>query len=94
MLKEKEKTEGRKVALIGEVTPAMPYLYGEDEGPPELFDFILDGPETDYPLFSAPKPSVSVNDHMIGLYVSTLIPDGGTVQIGIGSLGDSICSLF
>ena len=27
--------------------------------------------------------------HMIGLYASTLIRDGGTMQVGIGSLGDA-----
>jgi acyl-CoA hydrolase len=42
-------------------------------------------------LFSAPKMSVSATDYAIGLHASTLIKDGGTLQIGIGSLGDALC---
>ncbi len=48
-------------------------------------DLILDDPSYDFPLFSAA-------DHMIGLNVSTLIKDNGTLQIGIGSLGDAIAA--
>jgi len=34
--------------------------------------------------------AVGVVDHVIGLLASTLTRDGGTLQIGIGSLGDAI----
>ena len=34
--------------------------------------------------------AVSTVDHALGLLASTLIRDGGTLQIGIGSLGDAI----
>jgi hypothetical protein len=33
---------------------------------------------------------VSAADYAIGLHASSLVADGGTLQIGIGSLGDAI----
>jgi len=41
-------------------------------------------------LFATPRAPVAPSDFMIGLHVSTLIKDGGTLQIGIGALGDAI----
>ena len=35
-------------------------------------------------------PKVSTVDHAIGLHASSLVRDGGTLQIGIGSLGDAV----
>jgi hypothetical protein len=37
-----------------------------------------------------PNMSVKATDFAIGLHASTLIKDGGTLQIGVGSLGDAI----
>jgi hypothetical protein len=48
-------------------------------------------PRYDYPLFAPPNPSLSTVDHAIGLHASSLVRDGGTLQIGIGELGDSVC---
>ncbi|MGI6428723.1 MAG: hypothetical protein ACOXZ6_03230 [Syntrophomonadaceae bacterium] len=47
-------------------------------------------PNFDYQLFGAPKDPVSVPDYMIGINTSVLIKDGGTLQVGIGALGDAI----
>lgn len=33
---------------------------------------------------------VGYQDHLIGLHASTLVRDGGTLQIGIGSMGDAL----
>jgi hypothetical protein len=35
--------------------------------------------------------AVTPTDYAIGLHASALIKDGGTLQIGIGSLGDALC---
>ena len=42
-------------------------------------------------LFCPPNPPLAVTDHAIGLLCSGLLRDGGTLQIGIGELGDAIC---
>ncbi|MEY8840804.1 hypothetical protein AB9K41_17410, partial [Cribrihabitans sp. XS_ASV171] len=43
-----------------------------------------------FELFSAVKRPVDDTSHAIGLHVSRLIEDGGTLQIGIGSIGDAV----
>ncbi|MGE5370625.1 MAG: acetyl-CoA hydrolase/transferase C-terminal domain-containing protein [Solirubrobacterales bacterium] len=84
------RAAGGKVALVGEANKNMPFMYGDAVVEGETYDMILHGPEFDYELFCPPKDPVAVADHMIGLNVSTLIRDGGTIQVGIGALGDAI----
>lgn len=81
---------GRKVLAIGEVNENMPFMYGDAVYEAEAFDMLLAGPQYNYPLFAPPKDPVALKDYMIGLNVSTLVRDGGTLQVGIGSLGDAI----
>src|ERR1700726_1316753 len=56
---------------------------GENE-----FDLILDG--ADFALFAAPREPVALADYAVGLRAASIVPDGGTLQIGIGSLGDTV----
>jgi acyl-CoA hydrolase len=88
----KKRAEGVKVAIIGEVNTQMPFMYGDAVYEGNHYDILLQGPEFNYPLFGPPKDSVNLKDHAIGLHVSTLIKDGGTIQVGIGALGDAIAS--
>ena len=90
MLEEKAKKEGRKYAIVGQVNDNLPFMYGDAEVEAESFDMIIDNPDYYTQLFGAPKMSMGSADYMIGLNASTLIKDGGTLQIGIGSLGDGI----
>ena len=76
--------------LVGEVNTELPYMTGECEVERGEFDFILDGPQTHYPLYAPPKMPVSAADHATGLHIARLVPDGGTLQIGIGSIGDAV----
>jgi acyl-CoA hydrolase len=55
----------------------------------EDFDLLIDDDERTT-LFSTPNMPVSLQDHFIGLHASTLVRDGGTLQIGIGSMGDAL----
>lgn len=74
----------------GETNAALPYMGGEAEMADDQFDFLLDNPALHFPLFAPPREPVSLADHAIGLHAASLIPDGGTLQIGIGSIGDAI----
>jgi acyl-CoA hydrolase len=67
----------------------MPFMYGDAVMKPEDFDVVLMGEEFNYSLFAPPRPRAPT-DHIIGLNVSTLVKDGGTIQVGIGALGDAI----
>ncbi len=86
------QAKGEKVVIIGEANNKLPFMYGDAVVEAENYDIILQGPQYDYELFCPPKDSVALSDHMIGLNVSTLIKDGGTLQVGIGALGDAIVS--
>jgi hypothetical protein len=82
---------GKKIAIIAQINQNLPFMYGDAVVEPELFTHILDHPDYHFRLFSAPKMAVTSTEYAIGLYASTLIKDGGTLQIGIGSLGDALC---
>jgi len=84
------KAQNRQFFTIGQVNTNLPFMYGDAEVEPSVFDAVLDHPSLTFPLFGAPKMSVTTADYMIGLHASTLIRDGGTLQIGIGSLGDAL----
>ncbi len=90
LLKLREK--GQKIALIGEVNNNLPFMYGDAIRDSDSYDMLLVGPQFNYSLFGPPKDSVNLRDHAIGLHVSPLVKDGGTLQIGIGALGDAISS--
>ena len=84
------RTAGREAVVIGVVNEELPFMYGDAVVPPGTFDLLLQSPELSHRLFGTPKTSVSDAEYMIGLYASTLIRDGGELQIGIGSLGDAL----
>ncbi len=76
--------------LAGQVNGELPYMPGEAEVPAGEFAHVLDSPETEFPLFAPPKQPVSLRDYAAGLRVASLVADGGTLQIGIGSMGDAL----
>ncbi|CAM4325020.1 acetyl-CoA hydrolase/transferase C-terminal domain-containing protein [Palleronia rufa] len=75
---------------VFEVNPDMPFMDGPGATiAPGDVDLVLDPPGPVTP-FSAPNRPVDAVDHAIGLHVSRLVVDGGTLQIGIGSMGDAV----
>ena len=87
---ETMREAGQRVMLIGQTNANLPYMYGDAVVDASRYDYIFEG--EDSPLFNVPKALVTPVDHMVGLYVSSLVPDNGTLQIGIGSLGDAVAS--
>ena len=88
----RERKNGRTMLIVGQVNTHLPFMYGDAVVEPAAYDMIIDNIDYDFELFCAPKAAVATADYMVGLHVSTLIKDGGTLQIGIGSLGDAIAS--
>src|SRR5476649_2800208 len=76
--------------FVGQVNSELPFMSGEAELLPEEFDYILESPATDFPLFAPPREPVDLSEYAAGLHVARMIADGGTIQIGIGSLGDAV----
>jgi acyl-CoA hydrolase len=81
---------GRDIVMVGETHAQMPFMTGHAAVDPGRFDFLVDDPRYDYDLFCPPNPPLSSVDHAIGMYASTLARDGGTLQIGIGEMGDAL----
>ncbi len=80
--------------LLLQVNDELPYMGSAAEIPAETADLVLEGVQQ--PLFAVPLTAVNDQDMLIGLHCSQLIRDGGTLQLGIGSLGDAVsfCSLM
>ena len=77
--------------LIAEVDPLLPWLDGSAAVEASFFDAVV-APPGPYPkLFGLPRQPVSDADYAIGFHASTLVRDGGTLQIGIGTLADALC---
>jgi len=76
--------------LIAEIDPELPWLGGTAAVEAEFFDLVVDPPGPYPKLFGLPRQPVSDADYAIGLYASTLVRDGGTLQIGIGALADAL----
>ena len=85
------RASGRAFLTLAQINAALPFMYGDDAllGP-EQIDVLLDAPARAGRLFVTPKTEVSDTEYMIGLYASTLVKDGGELQIGIGALGDAL----
>jgi len=82
------RAQGRASFLLaGQVNSELPFMPGDGDLPADSFSHILDG--SDFPLFNVPKQPISTTQYAIGLHVARLIPDGGTLQIGIGEEGDA-----
>ena len=77
--------------LVAEIDPHLPWLDGPCAVDATFFDLVIEPPPPYPKLFALPRQPVSDVDYAIGLYASTLVKDGGTLQIGIGSLADALC---
>src|SRR3979409_60208 len=76
--------------LIGQVNSELPFMPGAGDLPAEEFSAVLDSPETDFPLFAPPSEPITDTKYAIGLHAASLVRDGGTLQIGIGQVGDAL----
>jgi hypothetical protein len=76
--------------FAGQTNSELPFMPGDAAIASDEFDLLLDGAATDFPLFAPPREPVALGDHAAGLHAASLVPDGGTLQIGIGSLGEAV----
>ena len=76
--------------LIGQVNSELPFMPGAGDLPADEFSAVLDSPETDFPLFAPPSEPITDTKYAVGLHAARLVRDGGTLQIGIGQVGDAL----
>jgi acyl-CoA hydrolase len=79
-----------KFLFAGQVNSELPFMAGEAAVAADEFDFLLESRASDFALFGPPREPIPFADHAAGLHAASLVPDGGTLQIGIGSLGDAV----
>jgi acyl-CoA hydrolase len=81
---------GKPLLKVGVVNRQMPFMPNGAEVAPGFFDMVVTDPAGHAHPVRPPNNKVSAADYAIGLHASSLVADGGTLQIGIGSLGDAI----
>jgi len=69
--------------VIAQVNPQMPRTFGDSLLHVSKIDFLV---EVDRPIFSQEMAAISPLEDKIGSFVASLIDDGSTLQMGIGSI--------
>lgn len=87
---ERMAAAGRPLLKLAVVNERLPFMGGTALWPLDRVDLLLRCPAANHELFGPPNASISWADYAIGLHASSLVRDGGTLQIGIGSLGDAV----
>jgi len=87
---EQQRAAGQPLLNVAMVNEALPFMPGPAVAPPGFFDLVLEGPGCKHALFAPPNAAIAWADYAIGLHASAWVKDGGTLQIGIGSLGDAV----
>jgi Acetyl-CoA hydrolase/transferase C-terminal domain len=87
----KARAEGRaSFRLVAEVNSELPFMPGPGDLAGDEFSAVLESPATDFPLFAPPSEPINDAKYAIGLHATSLVRDGGTLQIGIGQVGDAL----
>lgn len=82
----KPAAESAKV-IIAEINPHMPRTHGDSFIHISRLTHIV---EVDYPLPQAPQGSAGGVNEQIGRLIAGMIPNGATLQMGIGSIPDAV----
>jgi acyl-CoA hydrolase len=84
------RAQGAPCIVAGLVNRNLPFMLHDADVGADYFDVLVDAPHLQHPLFGVPNPPAEPADHAIGIHAAALVKDGGTLQLGIGSLGDAV----
>lgn len=73
--------------VIAEVNARAPFVYGAELDPALRIDLLV---ESDRDLVTLPPASIHATEAAIGAHVAALVPDGATIQTGVGAIPDAI----
>ena len=85
------KALDRPWLAVGQINRQLPWLGNRAEIDEAEFHLLVDDPALDHAPFAVPHDPVGTAEWAIGLQASRLVKDGGTLQVGIGALGDAAC---
>jgi acyl-CoA hydrolase len=78
---------GKARAVVLEVNPRVPFCFGECHVHVSQVSAVV---ESDDELPVLPPPPIGPVERAIGALVADLVPDGATLQIGIGAIPDAV----
>lgn len=87
-LLQQRKQQGETIITVGQIHHELPFM--PHSAVASHMDMLIDDPACQTRLMNTPNMPVAIAEHFIGLQTSALIRDGGTLQIGIGALGDAV----
>ncbi|HEY7776591.1 MAG TPA: acetyl-CoA hydrolase/transferase C-terminal domain-containing protein, partial [Kineobactrum sp.] len=90
VVREMRETRPGSFLCFAQVHDDLPFMEHDAEVPVTMFDGVLQNPDYNRSLFAVPNAAVPITDYATALHVSSLVVDGGTLQIGIGALGDAV----
>ena len=87
---ERMRASGQQFTTLAVINSQMPFMPNQADVPASYFDHVVTDPAASHHLFGAPNMKVTPQDYAIGVHAASLVTDDGTLQIGIGALGDAI----
>jgi acyl-CoA hydrolase len=81
-----EVARARGALVVAQINPRMPYTFGEGEIPTDMVDVAI---EVEQALDTTEGHSSDGRKEQIGEYIAQLVPDGATLQLGIGAIPDA-----
>lgn len=73
--------------VLAEINPHAPFTYGDTiVNANEITDLVYD----DRPMIEVPQRPPTDEDNAIGGHIAAVIPDGATIQIGVGGTPDAV----
>ncbi len=85
------KESGRPYLCVAQVNRGLPWLGNAAEVSAQELHLLVDDQALDHAPFAVPHEAVDSTAWAIGLRASALVRDGGTLQVGIGAIGDALC---
>jgi acyl-CoA hydrolase len=86
------RAAGETIITIAQIHPDLPFMGNDAIVSDDMFDLVINDSACNTTLFSTPNMPVGMAEHFIGMHASSLVKDGGTLQIGIGALGDAVAT--
>jgi acyl-CoA hydrolase len=86
-----EAVRSRGGLVIAQLNRQVPYTYGDAVLTLDQIDYAI---ETDVPLASPSARPVRDTSASIGHRVAALVPDGATLQLGIGAVPDAVLAVL
>jgi acyl-CoA hydrolase len=73
--------------VIAQINPRMPRTHGDALVHRDKITYMV---EVDEPIFEVQPPELGEVERQIGRHVASLVPDGATLQMGIGAIPDAV----